>query len=59
LIFSADAGYCSAANLRTIKRRRIEGYISTGAEQGAHLKYSSICVPDHYRNKRSDVFLSL
>ncbi|XSC42322.1 IS1182 family transposase [Bradyrhizobium sp. RDT10] len=27
---SADAGYCSAANLRTIKRRRIEGYIATG-----------------------------
>ena len=26
---SADAGYCSDANLRTIKRRRIEGYIAT------------------------------
>jgi len=30
---SADAGYCSAANLRTIKRRRIEGYIATGRQK--------------------------
>ncbi|MGY3613984.1 transposase [Bradyrhizobium sp. USDA 10063] len=30
---SADAGYCSAANLRTIKRRRIAGYIATGRQQ--------------------------
>lgn len=29
---SADAGYCSDANLRTIKRRRIEGYIATGRQ---------------------------
>jgi transposase len=27
---SADAGYCSAANLRTLSRRRIKGYIATG-----------------------------
>jgi transposase len=27
---SADAGYCSDTNLRTLKRRRIEGYIATG-----------------------------
>ena len=27
---SADAGYCSAANLRTLSRRRINGYIATG-----------------------------
>src|SRR6516164_929091 len=30
---SADAGYCSAANLRTMKRRRIEGYIATGRQK--------------------------
>jgi transposase len=29
---SADAGYCSDANLRTIKRRRINGYIATGRQ---------------------------
>src|SRR3979490_3561691 len=27
---SADAGYCSQANLRTLIRRRIEGYVATG-----------------------------
>lgn len=27
---SADAGYCSNANLRTLQRRRIEAYIATG-----------------------------
>lgn len=30
---SADAGYCSAANLRTLGRRRIKGYIATGRQQ--------------------------
>ena len=30
---SADAGYCSAANLRTVSRRRIKGYIATGRQQ--------------------------
>jgi len=30
---SADAGYCSAANLRTVKRRRIDGYIATGRQK--------------------------
>ena len=30
---SADAGYCSAANLRTLKRRRIEGYVATGRQK--------------------------
>jgi transposase len=30
---SADAGYCSAANLRTLSRRRITGYIATGRQQ--------------------------
>jgi transposase len=30
---SADAGYCSDANLRTIKRWRIEGYIATGRQK--------------------------
>jgi transposase len=30
---SADAGYCSQANLRTIKRRRIAGYIATGRQK--------------------------
>ncbi len=30
---SADAGYCSDANLRMIKRRRIEGYIATGRQK--------------------------
>lgn len=30
---SADAGYCSDANLRTIKRRRIKGYIATGRQK--------------------------
>ena len=30
---SADAGYCSDANLRTIIRRRIEGYIATGRQK--------------------------
>jgi transposase len=29
---SADAGYCSAANLRTLSRRRINGYIATGRQ---------------------------
>jgi hypothetical protein len=30
---SADAGYCSAANLRTLSRRRIKGYITTGRKK--------------------------
>jgi hypothetical protein len=30
---SADAGYCSDANLRTIGRRRINGYIATGRQK--------------------------
>ncbi len=30
---SADTGYCSAANLRTLVRRRIEGYIATGRQR--------------------------
>jgi transposase len=30
---SADAGYCSASNLRTLIRRRIEGYIATGRQK--------------------------
>lgn len=30
---SADAGYCSAANLRTVSRRRIRGYIATGRQK--------------------------
>src|SRR6201997_1633317 len=30
---SADAGYCSAANLRTLRRRRIKGYIATGRQK--------------------------
>jgi transposase len=30
---SADAGYCSAANLRTLSRRRITGYIATGRQK--------------------------
>lgn len=29
---SADAGYCSAANLRTVSRRRIKAYIATGRQ---------------------------
>ena len=29
---SADAGYCSAANLRTLSRRRINGFIATGRQ---------------------------
>lgn len=30
---SADAGYCSAANLCTLSRRRIAGYIATGRQR--------------------------
>ena len=30
---SADAGYCSAANLRTLGRRRIAGYVATGRQK--------------------------
>ncbi len=30
---SADAGYCSQANIRTLIRRRIEGYIATGRQK--------------------------
>jgi transposase len=30
---SADAGYCSAANLATLARRRINGYIATGRQK--------------------------
>ena len=30
---SADAGYCSHANLRTLSRRRIAGYIATGRQR--------------------------
>ncbi len=30
---SADAGYCSAANLRTLARRRIEAYVATGRQR--------------------------
>jgi transposase len=30
---SADAGYCSTANLRTLSRRRIKGYLATGRQK--------------------------
>ena len=30
---SADAGYCSQGNLRTLIRRRIEGYVATGRQK--------------------------
>jgi transposase len=30
---SADAGYCSEANLRTVAKRRIDGYIATGRQR--------------------------
>src|SRR5665213_3286261 len=30
---SADAGYCSQANLHTLIRRRIEGYVATGRQK--------------------------
>lgn len=30
---SADAGYCSAANLRTLNRRRIAAYVATGRQR--------------------------
>ena len=30
---SADAGYCSEANLRTVVRRRIDGFIATGRQR--------------------------
>jgi hypothetical protein len=30
---SAGAGYCSTANLRTLIRRRIKGYIATGRQK--------------------------
>ena len=30
---SADAGYCSAANLRTLRRRRIEAYVATARQK--------------------------
>jgi transposase len=30
---SADTGYCSEANLRTLARRRIRGYIATGRQR--------------------------
>ncbi|MGY4343133.1 hypothetical protein ACVWW3_008039 [Bradyrhizobium sp. LM2.9] len=30
---SADAGYCSQANLRTLSRRRIERYVATGRQK--------------------------
>jgi transposase len=30
---SADAGYCSEANLKTLKRRRIAAYIATGRQK--------------------------
>ena len=30
---SADAGYCSAANLRSLARRRIEAYVATGRQK--------------------------
>ena len=30
---SADAGYCSSANLRTLIRRRIQGYVATGRQR--------------------------
>jgi len=33
---SADAGYCSQANLRTLSRRRIEGYVATGRQKARH-----------------------
>ena len=32
-LLSADAGYCSSANLRTLSRRRIKGYIATGRQK--------------------------
>ena len=30
---SADAGYCSEANLRELNRRHINGYVATGRQQ--------------------------
>ena len=55
---SADAGYCSAANLRTLSRRRIKGYITTGRKKHgsktARLRlWISICLGDEARRTRS------
>ncbi len=33
---SADAGYCSEANLRELTRRHIRGYVATGRQQHGH-----------------------
>jgi len=33
---SADAGYCSDANLRELKRRHIQGYVATGRHHHGH-----------------------
>ncbi len=33
---SADAGYCSEANLRELRRRHIHGYVATGRQHHGH-----------------------
>lgn len=33
---SADAGYCSEANLRELRRRHINGYVATGRQHHGH-----------------------
>ena len=33
---SADAGYCSEANLRELRRRHIQGYVATGRQHHGH-----------------------
>ncbi len=32
-VFSADAGYCSEANLGSLEDRKIDGYVATGREK--------------------------
>jgi transposase len=47
---SADAGYCSEANLRTLKRRRIATYIATGRQQ-----HGSAAAAGHRRHKQGSL----
>jgi transposase len=43
---SADAGYCSDANLRTLGRRRIEGYVATGRQKHGTASATAKKAPD-------------
>src|SRR6516165_8183270 len=56
---SADAGYCSEANLEALETREIDGYVATGRAREAvagHVKGEAAAAPRVPEQRESDSF---